>query len=693
MSSLATAPASTGRAPSQTTGSIRLGRIRVSTDSAVALCLALGLIVVTFVASGGVELAPNTWIEIALALVGTAAAVVVLLIGAPGRRWGAVTMGLFAVLVALTAASVSWSVAPDTSWVESGRTLSYMAVFGSSIAAARLFPGRWPAVLAAVCLLATVVSGYALMVKVLPASLDPGETFGRLRAPFDYWNATGLIAAMGLPPCLWAGARRERGRAIRAFAVPAATILISVIVLSYSRGAVLVAVIGLAGWFAFVPLRLRAALVLALGAAGAAVVSIYAVSTHALTANLVPLSQRTTAGHALGVLLVLTLAVLTVAGFASAFAMDRITLPARARRRIGTALLVAVALLPVAGVAGLAVSSRGLTGQISHVWDTLTSTTSGVGNGPARLVQLGNSRGRYWSEGVRVGEHSLLRGVGALGYGTAVTRYTYDPRSVGHAHSYAVETFADFGLIGVALMVAMLASWSLAARRTLTPGGSGLPEEQRAERSGLLTMFAIVVIFGLHSAIDWTWFVPGTAIPALVCAGWVAGRGPIGDAVGTRGRKRITAAPGTAAAAIGLLALALLGCWAVWQPLRAANADAAALNAVASGNLRSAIADASRAAADYPVGVDPLFELAAFYRATGDQQAAHAQLVRAIERQPQNGQTWLALADFDLSTHHPGRALGPATKAVTLDRSSSRAAADVAQARAQIASAATGASG
>ncbi len=625
MSSLARAATP---APSPASTSIRLGRLHLSTDSAVALCLALGLVVVTFVASGGVDLGPNTWIEIALALVGAAAAVAVLLIGAPGRRWGAMTLVLFLALVALTAVSVSWSVEPDNSWTEAGRTLSYMAVFGGAIALARLFPARWPAVLGALALTTTLVCGYALLAKAFPAALDPGETFGRLRVPFDYWNATGLLAALGLPPCLWAGARRERARALRALAVPAVAILISVAVLSYSRGTVLVAVAGLAVWFALVPLRLRGALVLALGSAGGAVISIYAIDTRALTGNLIALSSRATAGHAFGVLLVLVLGALTVAGFAAAFAMDRVTLRQDARRRVGTALLIAVALVPVAGVAGLAVSSRGLTGEVSHVWSTLTSTSGGVSTGPTRLVQLGNSRGRYWREGFKVGEHALLKGVGALGYGTAVTRYTSDHRTVGHAHSYVVETFADFGLIGVALMVAMLASWALAARRTLGPDGV-VPHT--AERTGLMTMLAVVVIFGLHSTIDWTWFIPGTAIPALLCAGWLAGRGPIGEPVGTRPRTRITASPGTAGAVLGIATVTLLCCWAVWQPLRASDADAAALNAIAAGHTSAAIGDAKRAADYDPVAVDPLFELAAFYTAAGDPKAAHDQLVQAVQ--------------------------------------------------------------
>ena len=50
----------------------------------------------------------------------------------------------------------------------------------------------------------------------------------------------------------------------------------------------------------------------------------------------------------------------------------------------------------------------------------------------------------------------------------------------------------------------------------------GLPWD--AERVGLATLAAVALVFGLHSAIDWTWFVPGNVVPALLCAGWVASR-------------------------------------------------------------------------------------------------------------------------------------------------------------------------
>ena len=40
----------------------------------------------------------------------------------------------------------------------------------------------------------------------------------------------------------------------------------------------------------------------------------------------------------------------------------------------------------------------------------------------------------------------------------------------------------------------------------------------------MTTLAVTVIVFGVHSAIDWTWFVPANALPAMICAGWVASR-------------------------------------------------------------------------------------------------------------------------------------------------------------------------
>ncbi|MBV9000986.1 MAG: O-antigen ligase family protein, partial [Solirubrobacterales bacterium] len=601
-----------------------------------------------------------------------------------GRAWGGGTLLLFGALAALTFASIGWSVDPSTSWVEANRTLSYLAAFGSAIALARLAPARWRAVIGAVALCAAVVSAYALLAKVFPSTFDPSTPVGRLRAPFGYYNATGLMAAFGLPACLWAGARRDHSVALRALSVPVTGILVAVLLLSVSRGALLAAVVGLGCWFVLVPLRLRAALVLGLGAAGAAAMGLWAFSHHALTHDYQPLHARTTAGHEFGVVVLVSLILLTIAGFLMVIGMDRVSTSPTGRRRIGTALVVLVALVLVGGLVALAGSTRGFTGEVSHIWTKLTSTRGAVNDNPGRLVELSNSRPLYWSEGLKVGEHSLLKGVGALGYAVARERYASQNVSAGHAHSFVIETFADFGLIGIALSLALLVAWGVAVARTLRPW-TRVPTEHAAEHAGLLTLFALVLIFGIHSAIDWTWFFPGVAVSALVCAGWLAGRGPLAQPIGrSSARRHLTRAPAAAALTAAIAAAAIFAAWVIWQPLRSANADAAANVAAIKSETSPALADARTAASVDPVATQPLWELAAIYEAAGDLSAARSELLKAVSVAPSNPQTWSQLAAFDLGHHQPRLAGSELHRASELDPSNPSIARLMAEARAQI---------
>jgi hypothetical protein len=683
VSSLATAPR---RATTEPTGEAPTTRIRgvgVTIDAVLATLLTVGFGLVVFLATGGTSLGPNTWVQIALLVIGVAGAAAFMLLRAsrPPAQ-GIAALALFAALAVLSYLSIAWSVQPATSWLEADRTLSYLAAFAAAMALARLAPGRWPAVVGAVGAVSAIVCGYALLTKVFPATLNANDTLGRLRVPFDYWNATGLMAALGLPACLWAGTRPATGRALRSLSVPALGVLLATLVLSYSRGAVLAAVIGLGCWFVLVPLRLRGAALLGAGALGGAIAGAWALAHHAITHDGASLAARSAQGHTFGwVLLVLTI-LGALGGFALTRAMDGAALSAPVRRRIGTVLLIGVALVPVAGVAAAAASSRGLTGEASHVWNELTSTTpsSGVGNNPGRLAQLSNSRPLYWSEGLKVGEHAPLAGAGAGGFDTARTRYTTNPLEVAHAHSYAIETFADFGLIGIAVSLALLLAWGAAVRRTLIP-----TPEHTSERIGLITMLAVVVTYGVSSLIDWTWFIPGVTVPALVCAGWLAGRGPLAATAPSPESRTFDRMPlGRVAGAVAVLGATLIAAWFVWQPLHSSDQVSSAIDAMTRGDARAALADARGAADSDPVSVDPLWELSAIYSAVGDRAASRAELVKATGIQPSNAQTWQQLGSYDLQAHHPQLAMRELQRALRLDRTSQITAQNLAQARAEL---------
>ena len=173
---------------------------------------------------------------------------------------------------------------------------------------ARIVPERWPALLGAVATAATVICGYALLVKVFPATLDPNDLVGRLKAPFGYWNATGLRPRSVCRPASGPARAPSDGRVLRALSIPALSILLAVLVLSYSRGALIAAIVACAAWFVLTPMRLRAALVLGLGALGAAVLALWAFAHHPLTHDNVALAARTHAGHVFGIVVLAGLA-------------------------------------------------------------------------------------------------------------------------------------------------------------------------------------------------------------------------------------------------------------------------------------------------------------------------------------------------------------------------------------------------
>ncbi len=570
----------------------RSRRLPVHPDLLVAIGLGALLVAIAFLARGGSVLSRATTVELGLTLLGTAAVAVAVVVRSPQRRlWGGVTLLLFAALAVWTALSVAWSVQPADSWEAADLTLAYLAAFAGALALVHVAPARWGGVLGAVVLASVVLSGYSLLVKVFP-SISPLDLYARLRAPFDYWNAVGLMAALGIPGCLWLGARRDGHAALSALAVPALGLLLVALLLSFGRGPLLAAAAALVCWFAIVPLRLRGLAVLAVAGAGAAVVCAWAFANDALTKDGTPIDVRADAGHSLGLLLLVLLVVLLLAGLALSFAMARSTLDAQRRHAIGATVLILLALVPLAGFAKLAASDRGLAGSISHGWDQLTDPNAQQpANDPSRFASVGGVRARYWDNGFTIWDKAPWLGVGADGYATARRPIQPDRLRVRHAHGYVPQTLADLGVIGMGINVALLLAWLGAAARATgvrprrrwgawlwtlvrTRDTRARPASRPAmphtpERIGLMTLATTAIAFGVHSAVDWTWFVPGTAVAGLLCAAWVAGRGPLDEQPALEPAASARGALSGRLALAGVVVLAgLAAAWTIWQPQR-----------------------------------------------------------------------------------------------------------------------------
>jgi O-Antigen ligase/Tetratricopeptide repeat len=690
---------------------------RLTPELAVTLGVAFVLAALAFYAQGGVANGPNTYAEVLLVAGGGLLGATAL--ASPGRHAriapmdGGWALGLFGLLALVTAFSIVWAIDPATAWLETNRTFAYLAAFGGGVALVRLLPHHWSSLLNGVALAAVIVCGYALLTKVFPGALAADEIFARLRAPFGYWNAVGLMAASGVPPLVWLAARRSGHAAVNALAYPGLGLLLVCLLLAYSRGALLALAVGLGFWFAVVPLRLRGAVALIVSSAGAGLVVAWAFSQDGLTEDRLDTVVRADAGHELGILLALMVVVLLAAGLAIGFAAAVRAPSARTRELAGRAVLATFALALVAGIVALAAAPGGVDGQVSKAWHQLTDVNAKTpANTPDRLTATASVRARYWHEAFKVHADSELVGAGAGGYGLARKRFRTSDLDVQHAHGYVVQTLADLGWLGLIVSLAALVAWVNAATRA-----TGLRRRDRglawdAERVGLVTIGAVVLVFGVHSFVDWTWFVPANAVTALLCAGWLAGRGPLRRRLSVEGPTGVIGAaeragvidprprwsvrerlvrwnpdPFRTASAAGVLLLAMAVMFTTVQPLRAQHAGDVAIARLSAGQYAAAADIARRGARRNPLSPDPWWELAVIRATTNDLDGAERALEEAVKVQPANPEAWRRLGRFRLSAlQEPALALPAFRAALYLDPQSPYSQSDVLEATRAVAS-------
>ena len=420
---------------------------RLRWDAGLAICVTLAgsLAAIAFIGNGGLQLGSSTLVEIAVILaVGLLVAAAVVFAATDTPLYGGASLAAVAGLVAVTALSILWSLHPADSWIETNRTLAYLAAFAGGIAAVRLFPRRWDAVLYGVLIALAIVCLYGLATKVAPGWLAEDEIYARLREPYGYWNAVGVTAAMGIPICLWLGTREASPRA-KALAYPLLGILLVTMLLSFSRGSIMAAAVGVALWLALVPRRLSTLAVLLPSVAAAALVTAWAFGQSALTDDRVALAEREDSGIVFGVILVAMAALLFAAGLAIERRRRTHPMSEGTRRTVGKLALGSLAAIPLVVLAGLAFSERGIGGTVSDRWDELTHEQKTPQNDPGRLIETGNVRTIYWARAMDVWREHEVAGAGAGAFAQSQLRFRNEPTQGRHAHGYIHQTLADLG--------------------------------------------------------------------------------------------------------------------------------------------------------------------------------------------------------------------------------------------------------
>lgn len=413
-----------------------------------------------------------------------------------------IALGCLAAFAALTLASGSWSDSWSRAVIEFDRVLLYaltLAFFGMLPRR----PGLLEWCLRGFLLAAFVVCAIAWTTRVAPNVWPIGLDIKpqRLSFPLTYWNALGMLAALGSVAALHLTSADRQNRLVRILGAGALPLLASTLLLTFSRSSLLLAAVGV--FIYLVVARPKRGVV----ALAAVAIPVAVALVASLRANTVSSARYTTdagvsQGHHLALIVIgcavvamlLRLALLMLDRRLDAWSPPRIA-PARVAAVIGALILVLV----VVGVAA------GGPSWASHRWDNFVHENA-VGHtaDPAeRLSSVGNNgRIPQWRAAVESFEEEPLLGNGAGTYALQWAQRRPYAFTVVNAHSLYVEVMGELGVVGAVLIILVMLTFLIGAARRLLGD----------ERHAFAAFFALALAWMIHAGIDWDWQMPAITI-------------------------------------------------------------------------------------------------------------------------------------------------------------------------------------
>lgn len=569
------------------------------------------LVAVVGISDGGYF--ATAWGPMTLAFLGVSA---LALLVPPRPTLGARELALPTLLAGFAAwalASAFWGT-PSEAVPEAQRALAYasaalaFALVLSRQRALGFLTGLW----AAIC----VVSVVALSGRLFPEQFgeyDPIAGY-RLSEPIGYWNALGVLTALGSVLAVYLAARAG-SLVVRLVAAASTVPLALTLYFTFSRGAWLSLAAGLVVALALDPRRLQFLASLVLVVPWAALAVLLASSSAPLTETGHTLASASEDGQALaaavaGLCLVAAGSAAILAGVG-----PRVRLSSHVSRVANLGLAAGFAVAVVVVVASL--------GGPSQIARSFASTTPGVGGDlDARLFGLaGGNRVDGWRVALDDAREHPLVGSGGGSYRRYWLAHRPSPDAIRDAHSLYLETLAEYGPLGLALIVAIFGvplGFAVRLRRhPFVPAAAGA-----------------VAIYAVHASIDWDWEFPVLTLVALACAAATMAAPGQARVQAPRFERRRMAILAVLAVLVPVAVLGLLG----------ARAESASAKAAERGDFDRAAAEARRAERLVPWSVEPLLLLGRAQAMAGDRGAARATFERALRREPVNWRLWYELA-------------------------------------------------
>jgi hypothetical protein len=549
-----------------------------------------------------------------------------------------------------------WSVAPDQTWIEVNRVITYTVVLLLGLAVGSSYEGAVSFIARGFLGVALIVTAYAIGQKLFPGlhvsgvfNLNQTGTLTRVQEPLGYWNALALFIALGTPLALSLAVDRTQSGRARLLAAGALQVMLVTIPFTYSRGGLLALAVALTIGVALSGDRLRSAVWLALTVLSALPAILVGLLAHRLSSSNVPLGARESAGAILALVLAGCLLAL---GFAARWLMPREVRiqidPARVPvvRRSGLGL---AALLVGGGLLAVALSSRGLGGTLSQLWHGFSNTSVAGTNNPNRLLSaVSHDRWVWWKEAVKAFSARPWGGWGAGSFPVVHLLYRTDLLPVQQPHEVPLQFLAETGVVGGLLGVGGFVVLLTAATRSVR---RRLPGRGRLLAAGLA---AAAFAYAIHCLYDWDWNIPALSLAAFLFLGVAAARRDPSLFHRASSQGSFTRALWLGVATFWLCVFAV----SVEVPeLAASKASAALVNGAkrSPASLRAAQAEASSASR-----LDPLSDAGPLAQATlalhvHDLPLARTYLRDAVAREPTDPQAWQLLALVD---GHMGQVAG-----------------------------------
>lgn len=536
--------------------------------------------------------------------------------------WGA---GLIGGLALFSALSSLWSGSIELSVIEADRVLAYLGFFLAAFLIAQTGERRQrfaEGIAIGVALVALLGLGNRLLPHVLDLS-DSLGTGSRLRYPLGYWNANGAMCGIAVAMLLWTS-RQAASSVLRWISVAAIPAVLLTLYFTFSRGGLIALVVASGCLLVLSRDRLWLLGTLAIGALGALPAILAVQARHSLTENLAnqaTVDQGATvffillAGVALALLLFAGLRKLEARGGeltsrALTLSRDRVLL-----RRL--ALLAAV----VAIGAAIAVGGR--------AWDQFSSSDIQLSKPQQRITDFsGTGRSEFWRVAIDAFGEEPLQGHGAGTYQFSWAQDRSIDAPVHNAHSLYLEAFAELGLVGGVLVIALVLA-------LLWFGFGAWRAAAAPERDRYAVLFAVMLAFAVGAGADWFWEIAALGAVFFLAAGVL-----VSARCAQLARAPRRGGEGTFGLVIGGLAIAWVAAIALVGPLLVDREIKASQSAAAAGDLTSAFNHAKTARSIEPFAASPYIQLGLLEELRDDYPAAITRLTEAIEREDRNWQLY-----------------------------------------------------